>query len=314
MTATANAIVGSAAVPMIHAEGLGKRYGAAIAVHALDLSVAPGSCLGLLGANGSGKSTTIQLLSTLLSPSHGVARIAGCDLVKDAVRVRAAIGLVFQETALDRTLTVRENLRFAGALYGMPQSLIESRATELLTLFELESSRDVPVGKLSGGMRRAVDIARGLLHRPQVLLLDEPTTGLDPINRRSLWRYLQRIRREHGTTLVVATHLLDEAGDCDEVLFMRAGQVIGYGQPRELTAALGAHVLELCGSAQALARFDHLGTSRQLGAMVSRCIRDPGFTLASLDQQALAELDSVTVRRVGLEDVYVALLGRTPSP
>jgi ABC-2 type transport system ATP-binding protein len=302
---------GGATGAMIEATGLGKRYGSTVAVAGLDLAIEAGSCVALVGANGSGKSTTLQMLSTLLPPSAGTARIAGCDLVRDPVGVRAAIGMVFQETALDRTLTVGDNLRFAGALYDLPADQVARRSQELLALFELEGRRATPVAALSGGMRRAVDIARGMLHQPSVLLLDEPTTGLDLGNRRSVWRHLERARREQRTTLLLATHLLDEAADCDLVIFMQGGQVIGQGRPLELIAALGAWVLELAGSPLATAPFAHLGEHRRDGARLSIMLRDAAFSLASLDQAALARLDTVTLRRPMLEDVYQRQFGGT---
>jgi ABC-2 type transport system ATP-binding protein len=295
------------AAEMIRSEGLCRIFGATRAVDGLDLSISAGSCFGLLGANGSGKSTTIQLLGTLLRPSSGTAVVAGHRVDREPVKVRAALGLVFQDAALDRSLTVMENLRFAGALSGLAGATVATRSSELLTLFEIADKRDSLVAKLSGGQRRMVDIARALLHRPSVLLLDEPTSGLDPLNRRTLWRFLRRLCSEQGTTLLVATHLLDEAGECDEVLFMARGRALGHGRPRELIARTGAFILEVTGDEAATTAFAGLGNGRRDGATLSVRITDPGFTLAQLDAQALARLSAVTLRSPRLEDVYLDL-------
>jgi ABC-2 type transport system ATP-binding protein len=299
----------AAAAPpvMIRAEGLSRSFGATRAVDGLDLSIDAGCCFGLLGANGSGKSTTIQLLATLLLPSAGTATVAGHRTDREPVKVRAAIGMVFQDAALDRALSVDDNLRFAGALCGLPPAAVAARSGELLALFEIAEKRDQAVATLSGGQRRAVDIARALLHRPAVLLLDEPTTGLDPVNRRTLWTFLRRLCREQGTTLLVSTHLLDEAGDCDRVLFMARGRALGGGRPHELIARAGAHVLELTGDEEATSAFAGLGPGRRDGPVYRVRIHDPAFTINQLDAQALARLSAVTLRRPRLEDVYLDL-------
>ncbi len=301
------AAVTSAPCEMIRTEGLCRSFGATQAVSGLDLSIAAGCCFGLLGANGSGKSTTIQLLATLLRPSAGVALVAGHRVDRAPVQVRAALGLVFQEVALDRALSARENLDFAGALSGMARAAVRARSNELLALFDLSERADQPVARLSGGQRRLVDIARALLHRPPVLLLDEPTTGLDPINRRTLWRFLRRLCSEHGTTLLVSTHLLDEAGDCDQVLLMARGRALIRGSPQQLVAQAGAFVLELSGEEAATAPFAGLGPARAEGGTLCVRIMDPAFTLNRLDPAALARLGAVTLRRPRLEDVYLDL-------
>jgi ABC-2 type transport system ATP-binding protein len=178
----------------VNASGLVKRYGDVLAVDGLDLEIPSGQFFGLLGPNGSGKTSTIHMLATLIRPSGGSASVYGHDVVHDAVRTRASIGLVFQESALDRTLSIAENLRFAGLLYNLPSRIIEERSTELLELFGLADKRNRPVGSLSGGMRRALDIVRGVIHHPKILFLDEPTIGLDLPNRRKIWRFIENLR------------------------------------------------------------------------------------------------------------------------
>ena len=216
--------------PAVDARGLVKRFGALLAVDHLDLVIAPGEFFGLLGPNGSGKTSTIHMLSTLIAPSAGSARGAGSDVVRQPVAVRRAIGLVFQDSALDRSLTVQENLEFTAALHDVPTRVARPRIDELLQLFGLEDKRRARVANLSGGMRRALDIVRGVLHRPQVLFLDEPTIGLDIINRRSIWQYLQRLRTQEGLTILLTTHYLEEAAPCHRVAFLARGQLIPHAQ------------------------------------------------------------------------------------
>jgi ABC-2 type transport system ATP-binding protein len=287
-------------------EGLGKRFGAVVAVDGLGLAVAPGDCVGLLGPNGSGKSTTLQMLATLLRPDAGRVVVAGIDIARDPVAARGALGIVFQDSALDRGMGAEENLRFAAALHGLPSAIAGVRIAELLALFELDAKRKTPVAALSGGQRRALDIARGVLHRPRLLLLDEPTSGLDPANRRALWRFLHRLRREQGTALLVTTHLMDEAGDCDRVLFLRAGRCVGQGAPAALLAALGAFMLDVeRGDGEPQELFPAFGRGLVQGDVISFRIADPGFALAGLDQAAVARARSLRLRRPDLNDAWL---------
>ena len=210
----------------VRASGLVKRYGDVAAVSGLDLDIPAGQFFGLLGPNGSGKTSTIHMLATLIRPSGGSARVAGHDVVDNAVKVRGAIGLVFQESALDRTLTVAENLRFAGLLYNLTPAVIRERSAELLELFGLADKSNRPVGSLSGGMRRALDIVRGMIHHPRILFLDEPTIGLDLPNRRNIWRFIERLRARTGMTVLLTTHYLEEADRlcrCDLILGQENG-------------------------------------------------------------------------------------------
>lgn len=294
--------------PAIECAGLLKRYDDTEAVAGLDLSIPEGMFFGLLGPNGSGKTTTIHMLSTLVRPTAGSIRVAGIDVLRQPVKARGSIGLVFQESALDRTLTVEENLNFAGALYGLPKDTIDQRCGELLALFDLEGKRHVRVGALSGGMRRAVDIARGVLHRPRVLFLDEPTIGLDIINRRGIWRFIGRLRQEHGMTVLLTTHYLEEAESCDNVAFIRQGRLIGQGRPADMIAGLGAYILEL--------ETDHpehymntlaaeLGHPIREGERLLFAIRDPDFEFGSWQRRLQHEVRSLQLRKPDLNDVYV---------
>lgn len=231
----------------VHANGLTKRYGETLAVDRLDLDVPTGEFFGLLGPNGSGKTTTIHMLSTLVRPSSGQALVGGHDIARNGVKVRGAIGVVFQDSALDRTLSVWENLRFAGMLAGLTSKVIRERTDELLDLFGLGEQRHKSVGSLSGGMRRAVDVARGVIHRPQVLFLDEPTIGLDLPNRKKIWRFIERLRAQTGMTVLLTTHYLEEAADCNRVAFIKKGRIVKSGTPQSLIDGLGEHVIEIEG-------------------------------------------------------------------
>ncbi len=287
-------------------DGLCKRFGDVVAVDALGFSVASGTCVGLLGPNGSGKSTTLQMLATLLHPDAGRVLVAGIDIARDPVAARGALGIVFQDSALDRDMTADENLHFAGALHGLSSAVARERSAELLTLFDLNAKRAVPVAALSGGQRRALDIARGVLHRPRLLLLDEPTSGLDPTNRRALWRFLHRLRREQGTAMLVTTHQMDEAGDCDRVLFLCSGRCVGQGTPTDLLTRLGFFMLDVeRGDIDPTALFPALGGGLVQGEVTSFRIANPGFALAELDPTAVARARSVRLRRPDLSDAWL---------
>jgi ABC-2 type transport system ATP-binding protein len=230
---------------VIEVSGLTKRYGGALAADSLDLDIPAGQFFGLLGPNGAGKTSTIHMLSTLIRATAGEARVAGFDVRTQRLQIRRRIGVVFQELALDRTLSAAENLRFAGLLNGLARPEIARRSSELLEIFGLSERRDSPVAALSGGMRRALDIARGVIHQPKVLFLDEPTIGLDLPNRRAIWRYVARLRATLGVTVFLTTHYLEEAADCDEVAFISSGRIVRQGNPRALVEQLGRYIIEL---------------------------------------------------------------------
>ncbi|HVS27758.1 MAG TPA: ABC transporter ATP-binding protein [Burkholderiales bacterium] len=293
----------------VKAQGLTKRYGQTLAVDGLNLEIPTGGFFGLLGPNGSGKTSTIHMLSTLIRPTTGEAWVAGHDVRSDGLKVRAAIGVVFQESALDRTLSVAENLRFAGLLHNLSIAQIKERSSELLELFGLEDKRHQPVGELSGGQRRALDIARGVIHRPQILFLDEPTIGLDVPNRRNIWRFIQRLRAELNVTVFLTTHYLEEAVDCDEVAFIKKGHIVKNGPPHDLIDGLGAYIIEIEAEnlkelAQSLS--SRLGPSYMDGDKA--CFRFTGRDLAALMLLQTELGDRVTGmrwRKPNLNDVFL---------
>jgi ABC-2 type transport system ATP-binding protein len=292
----------------IHATGLCKNYGATRAVDHLDLTVPEGQFFGLLGPNGSGKTTTIHMLTTLARPTQGQASVAGHDVRRESVAVRRAIGLVFQDSALDRTLTVDENLRFAGMLRNLPAAVIRQRSDELLDLFRLRERRDKPVLTLSGGMRRALDIARGVLHRPRILFLDEPTLGLDVPSRRGIWRFIERLRREEGMTVFLTTHYLEEAEECDHVAFLAAGKIIGDGAPKALVQSLGSYIIEIESDPLeplVAALSPRLGPCLQDGAKASFRVQDEHFNFTDLQRELDERVHAVRWRRPNLNDVFL---------
>lgn len=217
----------------IECEGLGCRYGDVVAVQSLDLTVEAGWLFALLGPNGAGKTTTFQMLITLLRPTAGEARVLGFDVVRQAPEVRARIGVVFQEPALDERLTARENLEIHAALYGIPRNEVRSRVAEALEWATLEGTANRPVRAFSGGMKRRLELARALLHNPQVLFLDEPTVGLDPQGRRHLWESIAGLRGQ-GLTVFMTTHYLAEAEACDRVGIMDRGELVALDAPAAL--------------------------------------------------------------------------------
>jgi ABC-2 type transport system ATP-binding protein len=292
----------------IESEGLSKRYGDLVAVGDVDLAIPVGQFFGLLGPNGSGKTTTIHMLSSLIAPSAGVARVAGCDLRTQSLAIRRQIGVVFQSTALDLSLSATENLRFAGRINGVPSAEIARRSRELLELFGLGPKRDAPAATLSGGMRRALDIARGVIHRPQILFLDEPTMGLDLVNRRAIWRYVAELRASGDLTVFLTTHYLEEAFDCDAVAFLQAGGIVLRGHPGELVDELPRYVVEIeTDQPEEIARRlrARLGEPRSAGERLEYLCDVEPAEVVQLQGELGAAVRAVRWRRPNLNDVYL---------
>ncbi|HZN34912.1 MAG TPA: ABC transporter ATP-binding protein, partial [Pirellulaceae bacterium] len=231
--------------PAIRVQGVSHAYGSRLALDDLSLEVSPGELLAVLGPNGGGKSTLFRLLSTLLPLSRGSASVLGYDLRTQAQAVRSVIGVVFQAPSLDRKLTVAENIRLQAALYGLGGRELKTRLEELLDQFALRERARELTERLSGGLRRRVELAKGLIHRPAVLLLDEPSTGLDPAARSDLWQYLRRLKTERGTTIVLTTHYLDEADGADRIAILNEGRLVALGPPDELRASVGGDSITL---------------------------------------------------------------------
>jgi ABC-2 type transport system ATP-binding protein len=282
-------IRGEEAFPMIQTTNLSKNFGALAAVKAVNFSVSAGEVFGLLGPNGAGKTTTIRMLTTLTLPSSGTAQVAGHDIISDPLSVKKAIGVIPQMLNLDIDLTLAENLEYHGRLHRMERADRNARIEELLKFVGLWEKRDTPVEHLSGGMRRRLLIARGLMHRPRVLFMDEPTVGLDPQARRLIWGLIEDLKRS-GITILMTTHYIEEADElCDRVAIMRQGKIMTIGAPADLKAVSGRYVLECLG------RHD---VPRQLFPTREEAIE------ASRDM-----CTDVVIRDVTLEDVFIELTG-----
>jgi ABC-2 type transport system ATP-binding protein len=299
----------------IQVEGLEKRFGDVHAVRGVDFEVYPGETFGFLGPNGAGKSTTINMLCTLLRPSAGRAIVAGFDVATQRDEVRREIGLVFQDTTLDGYLSAAQNLRFHGQLYGVPSEQLEVRMRQVLELVGLWDRRDKDVQTFSGGMKRRLEIARGLLHSPRVLFLDEPTVGLDPQTRASIWEYLDELRRQEDLTIFLTTHYMDEAEHCDRIAIMDAGKIVALDTPQALKGAIGTDRIRLVTSddqaaAATIAERFGLETSVKPDGLVLQVADGESFV-----PRLLADLGvpvrSVSVSRPTLDDVFMAYTGRT---
>jgi ABC-2 type transport system ATP-binding protein len=235
-TSDALAVRGGAAV---YVSDLAKTYGQVEAVRGISFEVRPGETFGFLGPNGAGKSTTIKILCTLVSPTAGQARVAGHDVVHERDAVRQNIGLVFQDTTLDNYLTGEQNLRFHADLYGVPRSQVAPRLRQVLEMVDLWDRRGSVVGTYSGGMKRRLEIARGLLHAPRVLFLDEPTVGLDPQTRSGIWEYINDLKQREDITIFLTTHYMDEAENCDRIAIVDHGKIVVLDTPQALKASVG---------------------------------------------------------------------------
>ncbi len=302
-------------LPAIRVEGLEKRFGDVHAVRGVDFEVRGGETFGFLGPNGAGKSTTINMLCTLLRPTAGRATVAGFDVVAEREEVRREIGLVFQDVTLDTYLSGAQNLRFHGQLYGVPSAELEVRMKQVLGLVGLWDRRDKEVSTYSGGMKRRLEIARGLLHSPRVLFLDEPTVGLDPQTRASIWEYLDQLRRQEDLTIFLTTHYMDEAEHCDRIAIMDVGQIVALDTPQALKAAIGTDRVRLVTADDAAAAAAIAG---RFGLEVGST--PDGLVLQVADGEAfvpqlLADLGvavrSVSVTRPTLDDVFMTYTGRT---
>ncbi len=299
---------------VIEAKGLVKKFGDLTAVAGIDLEVHAGEIFGFLGPNGAGKSTTISMLCTLLTPTAGVARVAGIDVARDAAAVRQRIGLVFQDPSLDDQLTARENLEFHAFIYSVPAPDRKRRIDEMLDLLQLSDRAGSSVKTFSGGMKRRLEIARGMLHQPQVLFLDEPTIGLDPQTRKSIWTHLNELRASKGVTIFMTTHYMDEAEYCDRIAIIDRGHIVALGTPDELKAMVGGDVVTITTAdpeAAALEITKLLGVtpSRDNGTLRME-IADGKTFVPRLVRELTAPVDTVSLRRPSLDDVFLKLTGR----
>jgi ABC-2 type transport system ATP-binding protein len=299
----------------VEVRGLTKRYGEIEAVRGIDFEVHEGEVFGFLGPNGAGKSTTINILCTLAEPTSGEAEVAGHDVRTERTEVRRNIGLVFQEPTLDGYLTADQNLRFHGELYGVPRAQLRSRMDEVLTMVGLEERRGDLVQTFSGGMRRRLEIARGLLHSPHVLFLDEPTIGLDPQTRASIWEYIAELRRRERITVFVTTHYMDEAEHCDRIAIMNEGQIAVIDTPEALKSGIGADRVQIRTSDDeaaivALQRVFGIEAAMHEGAVTFAVPGGAQFVPRLFSKLDVA-IETVTVTRPSLDDVFMTYTGTT---
>ena len=292
-----------------------KSYGDVEAVRGVSFTVPPGEVFGFLGPNGAGKSTTINMLCTLTTPTSGAARVSGFDVVTQRDAVRRHIGLVFQDPTLDVQLTAEQNLRFHAELYGIDAGVIGARMDQMLEMVGLADRRAQPVITFSGGMKRRLEIARGLMHSPRVLFLDEPTIGLDPQTRSSIWRYIRALQQTEGTTIFMTTHYMDEAEFCDRIAIMDRGEIVVLDTPEALKAGVGADrvVLGTADDDAALAALrDRFGLEASVAEdAVTFHVENGVAFVPRLFAELGVAITSVAVSRPTLDDVFMRHTGTT---
>lgn len=298
---------------IIRIEDLRHNYGERRALNGVSFDVHPGEIFGLLGPNGSGKTTLFRILSTLMLPTGGRALLAGFDAARQPEQVRRRIGVVFQAQSVDIKLTAAENLWHQGHLYGLRGKHLQERIAEMLQRVGLAGRSHEKVEAFSGGMQRRVELAKGLMHRPQILLLDEPTTGLDPGARRDLWQYLHELRLQERVSVIITTHLMEEAERCDRLAILNLGEVVALGTPAELRSEIGGDVI-LLETEQAESLAARIEQKFKLSAAVIdgkvRMERKEGHRfITDLVESFPGEIQSVSVSKPTLEDVFIGRTG-----
>jgi ABC-2 type transport system ATP-binding protein len=296
---------------IITVDHLMKKFGDLTAVDGISFTVGAGEIFGFLGPNGAGKSTTIKMLATLLKPTSGGATLAGYDIATQPNQVRRSIGLVFQDQSLDNRLTADENLKFHALLYDVPAEVFRQRADEVLQMVDLVERRSSRVMTFSGGMKRRLEIARGLLHHPKVLFLDEPTLGLDVQTRNAIWKHVRHLRDEVGTTVFMTTHYMDEAENCDRIAIIDHGKIQAIDTPAVLKRSMGGDTVVVSGDAalQAdLAAKYHVEVRQAGGAYHFQTASGAEF-VPTLIADFGGRITSVQVKQPSLEDVFLRLTG-----
>jgi ABC-2 type transport system ATP-binding protein len=298
---------------VIRVQNLTHRYGDRVALSQVSFDVQPGEIFGLLGPNGGGKSTLFRILATMMAPSEGTAEIDGHDVARDSAGVRHSVGVVFQTQSLDKALTVEENLRAQGHLHGLSGAPLRERMRHAMQRLGLEDRRGDLVETLSGGLRRRVEIAKALLHRPKVLLMDEASTGLDPAARRELSNHLESLREHDGVTILLTTHILAEAERCTRLLLLHQGKIVSQGTPAELRSRIGGDVvvfetLDPAGLAGGIQRRFGLAASARDGEVRVEIASGHRF-IAEAVEAFPGAIDSVGLHKPSLEDVFMRETG-----
>jgi ABC-2 type transport system ATP-binding protein len=301
---------------MVHAvetEGLTKRFGELLAVDSLNLSIDEGEIFGLLGPNGAGKTTTLSMLATLLKPTSGTARVNGFDIIIHPADVRRSIGIVFQDPSSDDVLTGRENLYLHALMFGVPREERRKRIDYVLNLVDLQDRANDVVKKYSGGMRRRLELARGLLHNPRILFLDEPTLGLDPQTREHIWAYIENLVKSEKVSVIITTHYMDEADRlCNRVAIIDHGQVSALDSPKALKSKVGGEIIKLrvrSPNIERLKGLDYVLSIDQSGSTLRLTVKDASVHLQEI-LGMVGAVDSVEVRTATLNDVFLHYTGR----
>jgi ABC-2 type transport system ATP-binding protein len=304
----------------IETSRLTKSFNSLVAVDELEITVASGEIFGLLGPNGAGKTTTISMLCTILKPTSGTAKVNGFDVVKEATQVRKSIGIVFQDPSIDDRLTGRENLYMHANLYDVPSGEQKSRIDKVLKLVELEDRADDIMRTYSGGMRRRLELARGLIHYPKVLFLDEPTLGLDPQTRERIWDYVRELKKTHDITVVLTTHYMDEADKLsNRIAIMDYGKIIALDTPAALKETLAGDVITVkANNVEALSLFiaEKLGLNKtqRVNGTLEITVRNGKSLMPRIMELATENkifVESILLREPNLEDVFLHYTGRT---
>ncbi|HXX55341.1 MAG TPA: ATP-binding cassette domain-containing protein [Methanoregula sp.] len=303
----------------IHADHLTRKFNELVAVDDISFDIGQGEIFGLLGPNGAGKTTTLAMLSTMLRPTSGSATVDGRDITKDEDGVRKAIGIVFQDQSLDEELTAWENMDFHGRLYRIPGETRRARIEELLRLVELSDRKDDIVKTFSGGMRRRLEIARGLLHHPSVLFLDEPTLGLDPQTRNHLWQYIAALAQEKGITIILTTHYMEEADRlCNRIAIIDHGKIIALDTPEKLKDGIGGDVVTIASpdpAAIAAALVEPwISRVEQHDGQVAITLQDAEQHLSGIVGLLIGKgitIESISIHKPTLEDVFLSFTGKT---
>ena len=299
---------------IIRVENLTKQFNGFTAVDHISFEVKKGEIFGFLGPNGAGKSTTINMLATLLPPTDGNAFINNFNVSSQRDEVRRSIGLVFQDPSLDDRLTAEENLRFHARLYGVPANAYQKREKEVLQLVDLWDRKDEVIKSFSGGMKRRLEIARGLIHYPSVLFLDEPTIGLDPQTRALLWDYILKLKREKQMTIFMTTHYMNEAEYCDRIAIIDQGKIVALDTPSQLKKAVGGDIITITSSdmdslKKELAKIDGFILREDCGALCLE-VTDGETFLPRLMREVSTVIDTIELRKPTLDDVFLKMTGR----
>ena len=303
----------------LHIQNLTRHFKDLVAVDNISFDILQGEIFGLLGPNGAGKTTTLSMLATMLAPTSGSATVNGIDIMKDPDGVRRSIGIVFQDQSLDEELTALENMDFHGRLYRIPAAVRNQRIDELLRLVELQDRKNDLVKTFSGGMRRRLEIARGLIHHPRILFLDEPTLGLDPQTRNHLWNYIATLAKDEGITIILTTHYMEEADRlCNRVAIIDKGKIIAIDTPKNLKDALGGDLVtikspDLPGVAAALREPWVIRTETHNDEVIISIRNADQYvsTIVTILNEHKVPITSISISKPTLEDVFLSLTGRT---